>query len=202
MFSLYSTKDSFNRNGQNNGKSNEGVGNLTKSFIFILFSISSLVLETSDGTVFASSKGTVPYFEDHSRRVGYKTVNEAVMEFEKVCKCEVLLPTKMPEMSFTHEFASIHDDKINGRNNILQIRFVNRKIKSNNFKLEIHKDKMDFVGKETSLRDGNKGIYFEDHLYRYLVFEKNKLQYVVGLDKNVGDIDTLEVLMGVANSIK
>lgn len=174
---------------------------MIKRCTIILLSISLLFLGTRVGKVTASSQHSVPYYEDHSKRVGYKNVNEAVMEFERDCKCEVKLPSFMPEIIFTHEFASLYKNKINGVNQILQIRFVNRKIKSNNYKIEIRKDKMEFEGVEYSLQGGAKGIYFRDNLFGYLAFEKNNLQYIVGLDRNVGNGDTLKVLIDVANSI-
>ncbi|MFC7687489.1 carbon monoxide dehydrogenase [Ureibacillus sp. GCM10028918] len=174
---------------------------MIKSLSIILLGISILFLESTDGEVWASVQQTNPYFEDHSRRVGYKTVDEAVKEFERNCNCEVKLPTVMPEIAFTHGFSAIYDDKKNGVNQVLQIRFVNRKLKSNNFKIEIRKDKLGMKGEEVTLQDGTKGIYSENHLFTYLVFEKNNLQYQVGLDKNLANPDTIKVLMEVADSI-
>ncbi|MDN4492750.1 carbon monoxide dehydrogenase [Ureibacillus aquaedulcis] len=144
---------------------------------------------------------TDSYFEDHSRRVGYKTVNEAIKEFEKDCNFEVKLPTLMPKIPFTHEFGSLNNE--NGiKNNILEILYVNRKLKGNQFKIEIRKEETHFDGEIYRLHDGKNGIYFEDHLFTYLVFEQNNLQYQIGLDKKVANQDTVKVLIEVADSIK
>ncbi len=173
---------------------------MIKCLTVCFLSVSLLFLGTGAGKVMANSQHTVPYYEDHSKRVGYKNVNEAVMEFEMDCKCGVKLPSLMPDITFTHEFASLYKDKIHGSNKILQVRFVNRKIKSNNFKIEVRKDKVDFEGTEYMLQGGTKGIYFKDNLYDYLAFEKNYLQYIVGLDRNVDNGNTVQVLIDIANT--
>ncbi|QCR32334.1 carbon monoxide dehydrogenase [Lysinibacillus sp. SGAir0095] len=172
---------------------------MNKIIPFLLVVIS---LFLSDGTVFANTQNTTPYFEDHSRRVGYKTVDEAVKEFENHCNCEVKLPAKIPEIPFTHEFGAFTKDEKNGVNDLLQIRFVNREMKNNLFKVDIRSNKLDYEGKEYLLQDGTKGMYFANHIFYFFVFEKNNLQYVVSIDKNVSDIDPPKVLLDIANSIE
>ena len=172
-----------------------------KKITLLLLFVFCLFIETSDGTVFANSKETTPYFEDHSVRVGYKTVDEAVSEFEKSCDCVVKLPTMIPDLQFTHEFGAFYKDHKDRQKDLLQIRFVNREQKNNIFKIDVRPNIVSYEGKEYTLQDGSKGIYVEHHIFHVFVFEKNNLQYIVRIDKNVSDIDPSKVLMDIANSV-
>ena len=174
---------------------------LNKIFPFLLLFVIYLFVETNVGTAFADVQDTTPYFEDHSVRVGYKTVDEAVSEFEKNCDCVVKLPSMIPDLQFTHEFGAFYKDYKDRQKDLLQIRFVNREQKNNIFKIDVRPRKVSYEGKEYTLQDGTKGIYVEHHIFHVFVFEKNNLQYIVSIDKNVADIDPTEVLMAVANSI-
>lgn len=175
--------------------------NLNKIAI-LFFILIALFVETGDRTVFANTHKTIPYFEDHSRRVGYKTVNEAVTEFEKHCNCEVKLPAMIPDILFTHEFGAFYKDEKHGKDDLLQIRFVNRELKNNIFKIDIRSNKVKYEGEKYTLQDGSEGVFFEHHIFNFFVIEKNNLQYIISIDKNVKGIDAPKVLLDVANSIK
>lgn len=174
---------------------------LNKISPFLILVLIIFLIITSDGTVFANTHNTTPYYEDHSRRVGYKSINEAVMLFEKNCSCNVELPTEIPNIPFTHGFGAFYKDEIDGVNDLLQIRLVNREMRNNIFKIDIRSNILDFEGKEYTLQDGTTGIYFEHHIFYFFVFKKNNLQYILGLDKNVTNLDATEVLLDIANSI-
>jgi len=63
------------------------------------------------------------------------------------------------------------------------------------------KNKLNLNGKEYKLQDGTKGIYFEDRLFNFFVFEKNNLQYLLGIYNKVADTETPDILVRIANSI-
>ncbi|WP_238602126.1 hypothetical protein [Lysinibacillus parviboronicapiens] len=88
-------------------------------------------------------------------------------------------------------------------NDSLEIRFVNKDIRENIFKIDIRslKNKLEFEGEKYTLQDGNKGIYIEHQLFSFFVFEKNNLQYMVGIHKKVANSATPEILVEIANSI-
>ena len=168
-----------------------------KRLTFLLSLVCILVIFTNDGTVFASPPNTAPYFEENSRRVGYKTVKEAVKEFEEKCNCTVSLPTMLPDIPITHEFGAFYE-----KNKLLEIRFVNRKMKGNILKIEIRAVKVNFEGKEYTLQDGTKGIYIENSIFNILVVEKNNLQYSIAIGKKAPNIETPKTLIDIANSIE
>ncbi|PYF06773.1 carbon monoxide dehydrogenase [Ureibacillus chungkukjangi] len=174
---------------------------MKKIFPLLLLFVMGFTIETGDEKVFANSKETTPYYEDHSVRVGYKTVDEAVSEFEKNCDCVVKLPAMIPDLKFTHEFGAYYKDHKDRQKDLLQIRFVNREQKNNIFKIDVRPSKVSYEGKEYTLQDGSKGIYVEHHIFHVFVFEKNNLQYIVRIDKNASDIDPSKALMDVANSV-
>ncbi|MFP3919166.1 carbon monoxide dehydrogenase, partial [Lysinibacillus telephonicus] len=177
--------------------------NLKKSVSFLLLLLGFFILKGNSGTVYANPNDTPPSFEEQFREMGYKTVSEAVKEFEKHCNCSVKLPTMIPSIPFTHEFGKFYEDKEYEINDSLQIRFVHSKIGHNIFKIDICplKNKLDFEGRKYTLQDGTKGIHFESDLFNFFVFEKNNLQYLIGIHNKATNIEIPEVLVDIANSI-
>lgn len=108
----------------------------------------------------------------------------------------------LPSISFTHQFGRFFYDS-------LEIRFVNKDIRENIFKIDIRpsknklyfKDKLNLNGKEYTLQDGTKGIYFEDRLFNFFVFEKNNLQYMFGIYNKIANTETPDILVRIANTI-
>ena len=176
-----------------------------KEFFSIIL-IGNLLLGINSGIGNAKAETPVPSFEEQSRKAGYKTVVEAVKEFEGHCKCEVIMPTMLPPIPYTHEFGRTYIDKEWGKNDSLAIRFLNRKERDVVFKIDIRIDKIDFKKefevKEYTLKDGNKGFYFEKQLFEFFVFEKGELQYSLGISKKVKNIEPQTVLLEIANSVK
>ncbi|MEK5422941.1 carbon monoxide dehydrogenase [Viridibacillus sp. FSL R5-0477] len=171
-------------------------------FLLVLFGI--LICGLNYGTANANPIDTPPSFEEKFTEVGYKSVEESVNEFANHLKVDVKLPTIMPPITFTHKFGRFYRDKKYSMNDSLEIIYVNKDIRNNIYKIDIRplKNKINFKGKEYALKDGSKGIYFE-HLYlNFLVFEKNNLQYILGIHKNVSNIEIPETLVRIANSIE
>ncbi|MFJ7730780.1 carbon monoxide dehydrogenase [Lysinibacillus sp. NPDC097231] len=152
---------------------------------------------------------TPPSFEEKYTEAGYKSVKAAVNEFENHCKCDVKLPEKLPSISFTHQYGRFFEDKNYNVNDSLEIRFVNKDLSNNIYKIDIRplKNKLDFTdklnlnGKEYTLQDGVKAIYFEHQLFNFFVFEKNNLQYMLGIYNKVANKVTPETFVLIANSI-
>jgi len=125
------------------------------------------------GTVNANPNDTPPSFEEGYTEAGYKSVKAAVKEFENHFKCVVKLPKMLPSTSFTHKFGKFVEDKNYNMNDSLEIRFVNEDIRENIFKIDIRssknklnfKNKLNLNGKEYTLQDGTKCIYFEDRVF-------------------------------------
>ncbi|MGE7667554.1 carbon monoxide dehydrogenase [Ureibacillus composti] len=176
---------------------------LKKNSLFPLISFCILICALNYGTVNANPDYTTPSFEEQFREMGYKTVVEAVKEFENHCNCSVKLPTMIPSIPFTHEFGEFYEDKEYEINDSLQIRLVNSEIRNNIFKIDIRplKNKLDFEGEKYTLQDGTEGVYFESHLFNFFVFEKYNLQYLIGIHNKAANIETPEVLVDIANSI-
>ncbi|MFJ7737633.1 carbon monoxide dehydrogenase [Lysinibacillus sp. NPDC097287] len=176
--------------------------------LLVLFSI--LICGLYYGPITANPNDTPPSFEDGFTEVGYKSVKKAVKEFENHFKSNVKLPEILPSISFTHQFGRFFEDKNYKVNDSLEIRFVNKDIRENIFKIDIRlsknklnfKDKLNFNGKEYTLQDGTKAIYFEGRLFNFFVFEKNNLQYLLGIHNKVANAATPETLVRIANSIK
>lgn len=175
--------------------------------LLILFSIFNCGVYY--GTVNANPNDTPPSFEERFTEAGYKSVKAAVKEFENHFKCDVKLPKMLPSISFTHQFGRFFEDKNYNVNDSLEIRFVNKDIRENIFKIDIRpsknklyfKDKLNLNGKEYTLQDGTKGIYFEDRLFNFFVFEKNNLQYMFGVYNKIANTETPDILVRIANSI-
>lgn len=158
--------------------------------------------------VYANPQNPPPSFEEKYTQIGYKSVEESVKEFESFFKEDVNLPKITPSISFTHKYGRFYEDKKYDTNDFLEIQFVNKESSENNYKIDIRplENKLTFKGKsnqeEYTLQNGTKAIYFEDQLFNFLVFEKNNLQYMLGINKKVSNKVTPDNLVQIANSIE
>ena len=183
---------------------------MLKKVYYMISIISVIILFSSNEGVYANQKNTPPTIEETFTEAGFKSVEESVKEFENHFKCDVKLPKFMPSISFTHKFGSFYEDKEYNMNHSLYIRYVNKDVRENIYKIDIRplknklhfKNKLKLNGKEYSLQDGSKAIYFEDHLFNYLVFEKNNLQYLIGIYREVSNVEMPETLLRIANSVE
>ena len=180
---------------------------MLKKFYYVISIISITILFSANEGVYANFQNRPPSFEEKFTEVGYKSVEESVKEFENHCKCDVKLPKIMPSISVTHKFGRFYEDKTYGINDSLGIMFVNKDLSENIYKIDIRslKNKLNFngkKGKEYTLQDDTKAIYFEDHLFNFFVFEENNLQYILGIHKKVSNTETPDTLVRLANSVK
>ncbi|MBG9550022.1 DUF4367 domain-containing protein [Cytobacillus firmus] len=178
---------------------------MIKKLIFIFCIIIPL---SANESVYASTKSAPPSLEEQYKEIGYKSVEEAVEEFESHFKSKVKLPKVKPSISFTHQFGRFYEDKKYDMNDFLEIAYVNENLSENNYKIDIRpiKNKVNFQDKtnikEYTLQSGHKAIYFEHQLLNFLVFEKDNYQYMLGIDKNLSGKVTPDNLVQIANSIK
>ena len=57
------------------------------------------------------------------------------------------------------------------------------------------------MGKEYTIQDGAKAIYFEYQLLNFFVSEKNNLQYMLGIFNKISNKVTSETFVLIANTI-
>ena len=135
---------------------------------------------------------------------GYKETNRALNEANTFFRENILLPTRLPEVVFTHTFArftTIASPK-------LEISFLNENSGETHYKIFVTslKYKQEFQNEKSAsrmkLKDGSEAIYIIKENFSLLIFEKNKFQYTLMMDKIHPEKVTKENLIQIANSIK
>lgn len=116
----------------------------------------------------------------------YKETTKALDEANVYFKKDILLPTRLPGIVFTHvfgRFSTIGYPK-------LEITFLNENIGKTHYKIFVTslKHKQDFQNEENiirmKLKDGSEGIYLTKQNFSILTFEKNEFQYTLMVDNN------------------
>lgn len=159
------------------------------------------------GTVNANSNDTPPPFEKILLEIGYKSVDVAVDDFEQHFNQELILPLRVPPISFTHYLGRFND--LEGEvNDTLEVKFISERFPNNHFKIDVRplQYKIPFEkykSKVFKLKNGNDAIYIENQRFpvNFLVFETVHWQYAFGIDRNVSDVVTPEILVQIADSI-
>lgn len=174
------------------------------SILFLVVSIS--IFGANNEIVNATSNNLSRPFEEIYPEIGYKTVEEAVTEFEQHFKKELKLPLRVPPLNFTHYFGRFND--LDGDiNDSFEIEFISDKSPENHYKIDVRpvkykipiRDK--YKLKAYELKNGNEAIYMNVSGFYSLVFEKDNWQYMFSIDKRVTDKVPPKVLVNIANSI-
>jgi len=179
-------------------------------FLLLILSFSFLIfyLDKNGDNSFASEiEKSQPYEKIYSE-IGYKTVEEAVRDFEEHFKQELKLPPRIPPISFTHQvgrFNNLEGDM----NDTFEITFISEQAPQNHFKIDVRpiEHKIEFSDKNVSkvfkLNNGSDAKYIEklDQGFNFLVFNQDNWQYMLSIDKDVSDKVTPEILVKIANSI-
>ncbi|MGN7385806.1 carbon monoxide dehydrogenase [Sporosarcina sp. SAFN-015] len=154
--------------------------------------------------IYAAEQNSPPSFDDLYKEFGYTSIEEAVNEFENHFHCKVELPEMAPPISFTHQFGRFYEDKRYKANDNLGIMFVNEDRRRNVFKIDIRPvhNKLIFDGREYVLQYGGKGLYIDSHDFHFYVFEKNNLQYLLGVHQETADVEMSDTLARIADSVK
>jgi hypothetical protein len=149
-------------------------------------------------------------FEKMYYQYGYKSVDVELKECEKLFKKYINLPVKMPPVAFTHQFARCNH--LHENNYHFEIKYLNQNQSSNHYMIRINPLKQKLKGvpfkndviRTYKLKNGSEAIYGTTPTtkgFNILVFEKESWQYVLSVDKRIGEIVTPEVLIEIADSI-
>lgn len=172
----------------------------TVSFFFVSFCAFFLI------TLHASAKDKPSLYEEIYPEIGYKSVEEAVGDFEQHFNQKLKLPLRVPPISFTHHFGRFTDSKYKG-NDAFEVTFINDQSSENHYKIDIRPLKYrlsireKYVIKTFELKNGDVATYMTISGFNVLVFEKDNLQYMLSIDKRVSNKVTPETLVDIANSI-
>lgn len=155
------------------------------------------------GTVYSNSNFQPRTIEESYREIGYKSVGEALRDFEHHYKQDLQLPLRVPPVIFTHVFARFNEG--DGKD-IFEMEFINEQSSKNNFMINVAvKDSFKILDKEVikefRLRGGNTAYLLSIRGTILLVFEKDNLQYRFSVDKRMSEKITPEILVQIANSI-
>ncbi|WP_256239114.1 hypothetical protein [Bacillus sp. EB600] len=91
-----------------------------------IFAVLMLFSITNTKLVHASTDDKPPSYEEMYSRFGYKSVDEAVKEFENHFKKDVKLPLRLPPISFTQQFGRFYEDKQFNTNDFLEIEYIRK----------------------------------------------------------------------------
>lgn len=157
-------------------------------------------------TLHASAKDKPSPYEEIYPEIGYKSVEEAVSDFEQHFSQKLKLPLRVPPISFTHHFGRFSDLKYEG-NDTLEVTFINDQLSENHYKIDIRPLKYKlplrekYVVKTYELKNEIVATYMTISGFNVLVFERDNLQYMLSIDKRVSNKVTSETLVDIANSI-
>ena len=175
-------------------------------WVSLLLLVTILMFWTVDETIYANSNDKPQPLEESYSEIGYKTVDEALSEFEKHFNQNVKLPLRVPPINFTHYFGRFNDfdDEINDS---FEIEFISDKSPENHYKIDVRpiKHKIPFKDKEIlkvyKLKHGKNAMYTKVSGFNILVFERDNWQYMLSVDRRVSNKVTAESLVQIANSI-
>ncbi|NYF23403.1 hypothetical protein [Sporosarcina sp. JAI121] len=171
---------------------------MTKTTLFLLISFCVLFFLT----IYATANDKPSSYEEIYPEIGYKTVEDALGEFEQHFKQKLKLPLRIPPISFSHHFGRFSD-----LDDSFEVKFINEKLSENHYKInvrpitnEIHKSEK-YAVKTFELKNGIVATYMTISGFNVLVFERDDWQYMLNIDKRVSDKVTPETLLDLANSI-
>ncbi|WLR48371.1 hypothetical protein LC065_03750 [Halobacillus litoralis] len=144
--------------------------------------------------------------EEFYAEYGYKSLEEAVEEFEQQMNKRVPFPEKLPSLTFTHVLAKVN--RLGGYKNVeLNVEYLNEHVPENHFNLDIRpaENKLFIHEKriieKVRLKTGGKGIFVKVPGFHVFVFETEHWQYRLSMDQRVSDHFFPDELVEIANSI-
>ena len=181
---------------------------LTLAF-YILFLVQPVEEPVEDSTVEAGELSDsvaeiedLPTLEEIYLEGGYMGVSQALQEAEDYFKKKIALPTRLPEVAFTHHFAIFSTLGTPE----LAITYLNENSGSTHYKINVSllipNQKFSTKGQTLSLNDGSKAVYRISENFDAMFFEKDGFEYIFMVDKIHPGLMTKEVLVDIANSIK
>ncbi|MCM3238829.1 hypothetical protein M3589_13975 [Heyndrickxia oleronia] len=160
----------------------------------------------SNEKAFANTNYLPRPFEEIFPEVGYKSVEEAIKEFEDYFKQDLKLPLRQPPITFTHRFGRFSNLE-GDSNDSFEVKFISDKSPENHYKINVHpiKHKISIPDKYflklVKLKNGNDATYMNVSGFNILVFERDNWQYFLSIDKRLSRKVTLEMLVEIADSI-
>ncbi|SOC43897.1 hypothetical protein [Ureibacillus acetophenoni] len=180
---------------------------MKKHIVCSLFLTTLLIVGVMNNMTEANSSDVPPPFEEAFPEVGYKSVEEALKEFEQHFGKELKLPLRVPPISFTHKFGRFSNSD-GEMNDSFEMKLISDQMPRNHFKIDVrpleYKIPFDkYVTKVYMLDNGQEASFVEYSRvgFNMLVFERDGWQYVFSIDQEVADQVTAEVLVRIANSI-
>ena len=175
---------------------------MTRSISLLLISFCLLFFLT----IYATAYDKPSPYEEIYPEIGYKTVENALDDFEQHFKQKLKLPLRVPPISFTHHFGRFND--LDGDiNDSFEVSFINDQITENHYKIDVRSINNNipirekYVIKTFELKNGIVATYMTISGFNVLVFERDDWQYMLSIDKRVSDKVTPETLLDIANSI-
>lgn len=135
---------------------------------------------------------------------GYQETNKAIKEASAFFGENILLPTRLPDVSYTHSFARFTTREMPK----LEISFLNKNSGQTHYKIFVTslKYKQKFNDQQNAsrfkLEDKSEAIYLVKENFSLLIFEKNKFQYSLVMDRQNSNIVTNKELIRIANSVR
>ncbi|HWO75649.1 MAG TPA: hypothetical protein VNM69_06965 [Bacillus sp. (in: firmicutes)] len=151
-----------------------------------------MVYGINSESVYAISNDKPRPLEEIYPEIGYKTVEEAVKEFEQHFKHDLKLPLRVPPLTFTHYFGRFND--LGGdMNDYIECVFINENSAEHHYKIDVRhitnkipiRDK--YVKNVFKLNNGTNATYMKISGFNVLVFETDNWQYMLSIDKIVSD---------------
>ncbi|AOV07072.1 hypothetical protein [Sporosarcina ureilytica] len=172
----------------------------TISFLSISFCLLFFV------TVFAAAHDNPRPYEEIYPEIGYKTVDEALNDFEQHFNQSLKLPLRVPPLIFTHYFGRFNNSE-GDINDSFEVIFINDQSSENHYNISVRPIKYKvpvqekYVLETFTLKNGNEAIYLTFSGFNILVFERDNWQYMLQIDKRVSNKVTSETLLDIANSM-
>ena len=105
---------------------------MTRSISLLLISFCLLFFLT----IYATANDKPDPYEEIYPKIGYKTVEDALDDFEQHFKQKPKLPLRVPPISFTHHFGRFND--LDGDiNDSFEVAFINDQLSENHYKIDV-----------------------------------------------------------------
>jgi hypothetical protein len=179
---------------------------LTLAF-YILFLVQPVEEPVEDSTIEAGMLNSeitetedLPSLEEIYLEGGYTEVSKALNEAEDYFKKEIPLPTRLPEVVYTHHFG-----RFGTLEKQLEITYLNEDSGHTHYKIVVtspEPEQKSIKGQPVKLKDGSEAIYRISEHFDVMTFEKDGFEYMLMVDKIHPDKISKEVLIAIANSIK
>ena len=86
-------------------------------------------------SIYATANDKFSPYEEIYPEIGYKTVDDALEDFEQHFKQKLKLPLRVPPISFTHHFGRFSN--LDGVNNLFELKFINDQLSENHYKIDV-----------------------------------------------------------------